>query len=95
MSEEEGFEPPLPCGKSVFETDAIGLSARGDNAVSLGYDRQARGASHGRQVEYLTVALHDAPNAVYELAVQVTDRVSGRVVAATKPLIVSPTPLSR
>ncbi len=26
-SEEEGFEPPLPCGKSVFETDAFGHSA--------------------------------------------------------------------
>lgn len=27
MSEEEGFEPPLPCGKSVFETDAFSRSA--------------------------------------------------------------------
>ena len=26
-SEEEGFEPPDPCGSSVFETDAFGHSA--------------------------------------------------------------------
>jgi hypothetical protein len=27
MAEEEGFEPPVPCGTSVFKTDAIGRSA--------------------------------------------------------------------
>lgn len=26
-TEEEGFEPPSPCGESVFETDAISHSA--------------------------------------------------------------------
>ena len=26
-SEEEGFEPPVPCGTSVFKTDAFGHSA--------------------------------------------------------------------
>ena len=27
ISEEEGFEPPVPCGTSVFKTDAFGHSA--------------------------------------------------------------------
>lgn len=26
-TEEEGFEPPVPCGTSVFKTDAFGHSA--------------------------------------------------------------------
>ena len=73
----------------------MGLSARGDNAVSLGYDRQANGATGGRQIEYLTLNLKDAPNAEYDVVVQVTDKATGRFVFEERRLVVTPTPLTR
>jgi hypothetical protein len=75
--------------------DWLGLSAKGDDAAALGYNRQARLEAGGRQVEYLTLNLGDAPNGEYEVEVQITDRITGRVVDQVRRLIITPTPLTR
>jgi hypothetical protein len=74
--------------------DAVGLTARGDDAVSLSYNRQANVKPGGRQVEYLTLKLDNAPNATYDVAVAITDVVANRVViSGTRRLTVTPTVL--
>jgi hypothetical protein len=75
--------------------DAMGLSARGDEQVSLAYDREVAIAPGGRQVEYLLVDLDDAPLADYGIAVRVTDRGTGRSVEALRRITVTTTPLAR
>ncbi|HEY2825783.1 MAG TPA: GWxTD domain-containing protein [Gemmatimonadales bacterium] len=75
--------------------DAVGLTARGDNAASLGYNRQANGARGGRQLEYLKLNLRDAPNAEYEVGVAITDSATNRTVYEFRRLVVTPTPLRR
>jgi GWxTD domain-containing protein len=75
--------------------DATGLSARGDDAVSLGYNRQVRTTRGGRQIEYLTLNLQNAPNANYEVKVQITDQLTGRITFESRRLTVTPTPLTR
>jgi hypothetical protein len=73
--------------------DAMGLTARGDDAVALSYDRQARARPGGTQVEYLSVELEDAPKAEYAIAITVTDQVSGAKQEALRRIVVTETPL--
>ncbi|HEY2825784.1 MAG TPA: hypothetical protein VGI83_09585, partial [Gemmatimonadales bacterium] len=75
--------------------DAVGLTARGDDAAALGYNRVASGRVGGRQVEYLTLNLRGAPKGDYEIEVQVTDKVSGRVVSDLRHLTVTSTEVVR
>jgi GWxTD domain-containing protein len=71
--------------------DAIGLSARGDDAVALSYDRAARAVPGGIQVEYLSVELEDAPRAEYAITLTITDRVSGATREALRRIVVTDT----
>ena len=73
--------------------DAVGLSAQGDDEVSLSYDREVTIEPGGRQVEYLTVELEDAPKALYGIWITVTDAVSGQAVTARRQFMVTDTPL--
>jgi GWxTD domain-containing protein len=73
--------------------DAMGLTARGDDAVALSYDRQARARPGGTQVEYLSVELEDAPKAEYAISLTVTDLVSGAKREALRRIVVTDTPL--
>jgi hypothetical protein len=67
--------------------DAVGLSAKGDAAVSLSYDRQ-RSASPVA-LDYLTLELGNAPAGRYRLTVRVTDRVTGRSTTTSRELTVT------
>jgi GWxTD domain-containing protein len=69
--------------------DAVGLSARGDDEVSLAYDREVTTPEGGRQVEYLTVDLEDAPVATYVITLRVTDKRTQRVVEARRQIAVT------
>jgi hypothetical protein len=71
--------------------DAIGLSARGDDAVALTYDRAAAARPGGIQVEYLSVELEDAPKAEYAVSLTITDRVSGASREALRRIVVTDT----
>lgn len=73
--------------------DAMGLTARGDDAVSLRYDREVAAEPGGSQVEYLSVNLEDAPRAEYAITLSVTDRVADRTVEARRRIVVTETPL--
>jgi hypothetical protein len=73
--------------------DAIGLSARGDDAVALTYDRTATAVPGGIQVEYLSVELEDAPRAEYAIQLSVTDRVTGVTREALRRIVVTDSPL--
>jgi GWxTD domain-containing protein len=66
--------------------DAIGLSAKGDERVSLKYTRQhdARAVA----LNYLTIELGDAPRGRYRLRVEVTDLVSNQRATAERMLTV-------
>lgn len=64
--------------------DAVGLSARGDNQVSLEYPASAPVAPGGTRVEYLTVNLDNAPEATYAVYLTVTDKATGRSVTARR-----------
>jgi GWxTD domain-containing protein len=72
--------------------DAMGLTARGDDAVALSYDRSATARPGGTQVEYLSVQLEDAPKAEYAISLTVTDRVSGASREALRRIVVTETP---
>jgi hypothetical protein len=72
--------------------DAMGLTARGDDAVALTYDRTATVPPGGTQVEYLSVQLEDAPRAEYAISLTVTDRVSGASREALRRIVVTETP---
>jgi hypothetical protein len=72
--------------------DAMGLTARGDEAVALTYDRSATVRPGGTQVEYLSVQLEDAPKAEYAISLTVTDRISGATREALRRIVVTETP---
>jgi len=69
--------------------DAVGLSAKGDDEVSLVYNREVTTAPGGRQVEYLTVDLENAPIATYVITLRVTDKLTQQVAEARRQITVS------
>lgn len=69
--------------------DAVGLSAKGDDEVSLVYDREVTTAPGGRQVEYLTVDLENAPVATYVITLRVTDKLTQQVAEARRQIAVT------
>jgi len=75
--------------------DAVGLSARGDEQVALGYDRDVEATPGGRQVEYLMVELEGAPVAEYGITITVTDQVANTSVEALRRIVVTERPLTR
>jgi GWxTD domain-containing protein len=74
--------------------DAVGLSAQGDDEVTISYDREVTVEPGGLQVEYLTVELEDAPKALYGVYITVTDHANGRSVTARRQFVVTDTPLT-
>jgi hypothetical protein len=64
--------------------DAVGLSAVGDEQVSLTYERNARVGS--MVTHQLALGLGDAPAGRYALAVEVTDLTSGRTARTERTL---------
>lgn len=75
--------------------DAIGLSAKGDDQVSLSYDRRVTARPGGTQVDYLKVDLQNAPEATYGITLTVTDMVSHRVVQKLRQVMVTKFALTR
>ncbi|HEY2824973.1 MAG TPA: hypothetical protein VGI83_05460 [Gemmatimonadales bacterium] len=75
--------------------DWLGLSAKGDDAAALGYNRQAIANGNHRYVDYLTLNLTDAPQASYEIEIRITDQVRHTFVADVRHLVVTRTPLIR
>jgi hypothetical protein len=59
-------------------SDAVGLSAEGDNRVSLRFDRAVPLDGADRAPSFLAIALGDAPYGTYTLELTVTDLVAGR-----------------
>jgi len=59
-------------------SDAVGLSAEGDNRVSLRFDRAVPLDGADRAPSFLAIALGDAPFGTYTLELTVTDLVAGR-----------------
>jgi hypothetical protein len=64
--------------------DAVGLSAVGDEQVSLVYERDARAS--GTVTHQLAIGLGDAPAGQYALTVEVTDLATGRAARTDRTL---------
>jgi len=75
--------------------DAMGLSAVGDDQVSIRYERSAAVPETGILPEYLTVDLHDAPEGRYTIAVTVTDLLAGTTMTRARTLLVNRDPPAR
>lgn len=76
-------------------SDAIGLSALGDDRVMIEYDREEPGRAGGTQVEYLVLDLANDQAATYEIVVTITDLVTGQTATASRNIQVTKTPLTR
>lgn len=75
--------------------DAMGLSALGDDRVTLDYARRAPVAADGAVTEHVTVELRDAPEGRYTIAVTVRDRQTGAVATRERVILVRRDPPSR
>jgi GWxTD domain-containing protein len=75
--------------------DAMGLTARGDDRVSLDYDRRVTVGPDGAVAEFLTVELRDAPEGRYTVGVTVRDRVTGATASRERVVTVSRDPPAR
>jgi GWxTD domain-containing protein len=62
--------------------DAIGITAKGDDRVSLTYDRSINAGAMDRAPDYLALGLGSAPPGTYTLEITVTDLVAS--VSATR-----------
>jgi len=69
--------------------DAVGLSARGDDQVTLSYEAQAPISPHGEKPEYVTVDLGNAIPATYAIILRITDLVSGQSVMQRRQFLVT------
>lgn len=70
--------------------DAIGLSAKGDDRVSLSYDRTVSADALDRAPDYLALGLGSAPAGTYTLDITVTDLASNRTATSQRVLQVRP-----
>jgi GWxTD domain-containing protein len=66
--------------------DAVGLSAKGDERVSLRFDRKIALDPSDRIPNYLALDLGDAPGGTYALELTVTDLVSGRLTTRSRTI---------
>jgi GWxTD domain-containing protein len=78
-----------------FLGDATGLSAKGEDQVTLSFQRRREAPADGRAVEYLDVDLENGPDATYLVTLTVTDTHTGRAVSVDRWLTVSALPLTR
>jgi len=75
--------------------DAMGLSAEGDDRVSLDYDRRVTVGPDGAVAEFVTVELRDAPEGRYTVGVTIRDRATGALATRERVIVVSRDPPAR
>jgi hypothetical protein len=75
--------------------DALGLTAEGDDRVSLDYGRHVTLGSDGAVADFVTVELRDAPEGRYTVGVIVRDRTTGAVATRERAILVSRDPPAR
>lgn len=75
--------------------DAVGLSAQGDDRISLDYTRRVRPDAEGIVTEHLAVELRDAPEGRYSVTVVVLDRITGLQIEQSRTVLVSRDPPAR
>jgi GWxTD domain-containing protein len=75
--------------------DAMGVTAQGDDRVSLDYDRQVTVGADGATAEFVTVELRDAPEGRYTVGVTIRDRATGAVATRERVITVSRDPPAR
>jgi hypothetical protein len=75
--------------------DATGLSAVGDDRVSLNWSRSAAVGPEGVVTEHVEVELRDAPEGRYTVSVTVGDRGTGAVAVSERMLLVLRDPPAR
>jgi hypothetical protein len=68
--------------------DALGLTAKGDDRVSLRYDRVVTADVRERAPDYLSVAIGQSPPGVYTLEIRVTDLLSKATASQRRVLTV-------
>lgn len=66
--------------------DAIGVTAKGDDRVSLSYDRSVTADAMDRAPDYLALGLGSAPPGTYTLGITVTDLVSQKTATRERVL---------
>ncbi len=75
--------------------DATGLSAKGDDQVTISFTRQREAPPDRRAVEFLDVDLQNAPEATYLVTVTITDTHTGRTTSTERWFTVTETPLTK
>lgn len=75
--------------------DAAGLTAEGDDRVTLDYTRRAPVGPDGTVVEHVTVELREAPEGRYTIAVTVLDRRTGATATRERAVLVRREPPRR
>jgi len=75
--------------------DATGISAVGDDRVSLDWSRSTAVGPDGVVTEHVMVELRDAPEGRYTVAVTVGDRETGAVATSERTILVSRAPPAR
>jgi GWxTD domain-containing protein len=68
--------------------DALGLTAKGDDRVSLRYDRMVTADVRERAPDYLAIAIGQSPPGVYTLEIRVTDLLSKATASQRRVLTV-------
>ena len=66
--------------------DALGLTAKGDDRVSLSYERVIPPAAGERAPDYLAIAIGNSPPGIYTLEIRTTDLV-GRGTTSQKRVV--------
>jgi GWxTD domain-containing protein len=66
--------------------DAIGLTAKGEDRVSLSYERVISAGALERAPDYLALGLGSAPPGTYTLEISVTDQVAQKTARRTRQL---------
>jgi hypothetical protein len=69
--------------------DAVGLSAKGDEPISLRYDVSEAAAGRDRVPAWLAVDLVEAPSGTYVLELGITDRTSGQTAVRRRTFTVT------
>lgn len=75
--------------------DALGLTAVGDDRISLRYQHDVAATPEGARAEHLMVELKDAPAGRYGVEVVVRDRRTGAEAAAARTITVGSEPIHR
>ena len=75
--------------------DAVGITAAGDDRVTLAYERDVAVEPRATVVEHLVIDLDSTQPATYEVIITVFDRVAERTASVRSTFVVTDTPLAR